>query len=125
MTEFAITTQQVKNADYSCRAVPITRKIISKHIRATEKGLLGIRCVIRITISVVRVSSQNLTFVGVILWVFRWSLRKKGVPMTMIERSPVFLEMLRHIEKMTRCDIPVLIEGETGAGKELVARANL
>lgn len=41
----------------------------------------------------------------------------------MIGQSPVFLEMLRHIEKMTRCDVPVLIEGETGTGKELVARA--
>lgn len=43
--------------------------------------------------------------------------------MTMIGQSPVFLEMLRCIEKMTRCEVPVLIEGETGTGKELVARA--
>lgn len=43
--------------------------------------------------------------------------------MIMIGQSPVFLEMLRHIEKITQCDVPVLIEGETGTGKELVARA--
>lgn len=43
--------------------------------------------------------------------------------MTMIGQSPAFLEMVRHIEKITRCDVPVLIEGETGTGKELVARA--
>ncbi len=41
----------------------------------------------------------------------------------MIGQSPAFLEMLRYVEKMTRCDAPVLIEGETGTGKELVARA--
>lgn len=41
----------------------------------------------------------------------------------MIGQSPIFLEMLRHVEKMTRCNAPVLIEGETGTGKELVARA--
>ncbi len=41
----------------------------------------------------------------------------------MIGQSPMFLEMLQHIEKITRCDVPVLIEGETGTGKELVARA--
>lgn len=41
----------------------------------------------------------------------------------MIGQSPAFREMLRYIEKMTRCDAPVLIEGETGTGKELVARA--
>lgn len=43
--------------------------------------------------------------------------------MTMIGQSPVFLKMVRHIEKISRCDVPVLIEGETGTGKELVARA--
>ncbi len=43
--------------------------------------------------------------------------------MTMIGQSPAFLEMQQHIEKITRCDVPVLIEGETGTGKELVARA--
>lgn len=43
--------------------------------------------------------------------------------MAMIGKSPIFLEMRRQIAKVTRCDVPVLIEGETGTGKELVARA--
>lgn len=41
----------------------------------------------------------------------------------MIGRSEAFLDSLRLIEKIGRCDAPVLIEGETGTGKELAARA--
>ena len=40
-----------------------------------------------------------------------------------IGRSPAFLEMARLILKIGECDAPVLIEGETGTGKELAARA--
>src|SRR6185312_12155590 len=41
----------------------------------------------------------------------------------MIGRSEAFLASLRLIERIGRCDAPVLIEGETGTGKELAARA--
>lgn len=41
----------------------------------------------------------------------------------MIGQSKVFLEALGVIEKISDCNAPVLIEGETGTGKELVARA--
>ena len=41
----------------------------------------------------------------------------------MVGRSEAFLASLRLIEKIGRCDAPVLIEGETGTGKELAARA--
>lgn len=41
----------------------------------------------------------------------------------MIGQSNAFLETLKLIEKIALCDAPVLIEGETGTGKELVARA--
>ena len=41
----------------------------------------------------------------------------------MIGQSQAFLEMFQLIDKIKHCDVPVLIEGETGTGKELVARA--
>lgn len=41
----------------------------------------------------------------------------------MIGQSPAFLDAVHLIEKIARYDAPVLIEGETGTGKELAARA--
>lgn len=41
----------------------------------------------------------------------------------MLGRSPTFLAASQLIRKIARCDAPVLIEGETGTGKELAARA--
>ena len=41
----------------------------------------------------------------------------------MIARSQKFLEVLQLVEKIADCDVPAVIEGETGTGKELVARA--
>jgi DNA-binding NtrC family response regulator len=41
----------------------------------------------------------------------------------MIGESPAFKQALRVLDKIARFDVPVLIEGETGTGKELAARA--
>lgn len=41
----------------------------------------------------------------------------------MIGNSPAFRDVVELIGKIARCDAPVLIEGETGTGKELAARA--
>jgi two-component system, NtrC family, response regulator GlrR len=41
----------------------------------------------------------------------------------MIGHAPVFQTFLRMVEKVAACDAPVLIEGETGTGKELTARS--
>ena len=40
----------------------------------------------------------------------------------MIGQSPAFRETVRLVARMAACDAPVLIEGETGTGKELAAR---
>lgn len=43
--------------------------------------------------------------------------------LNLIGRSPLFLAQLALIRKYATCDATVLIEGETGTGKELAARA--
>jgi DNA-binding NtrC family response regulator len=45
------------------------------------------------------------------------------VGLNLTGRSPAFLRALATIKKVARCDAPVLIEGETGTGKEAAARA--
>jgi DNA-binding NtrC family response regulator len=46
-----------------------------------------------------------------------------GVALPMIGQSLAFLDVVRVIEKIARYSAPALIEGETGTGKELAARA--
>jgi DNA-binding NtrC family response regulator len=43
--------------------------------------------------------------------------------LNMVGRSPAFDCAVQRIRKFAQCDAPVLIEGETGTGKELAARA--
>ncbi|SDW75086.1 sigma 54-interacting transcriptional regulator [Thiocapsa roseopersicina] len=43
--------------------------------------------------------------------------------LNLVGRSPAFLAALAAVAKFAVCDATVLIEGETGTGKELVARA--
>lgn len=38
-------------------------------------------------------------------------------------KSKVFIELLRTVESAARCDVRVFLEGRTGTGKELIARA--
>ena len=51
------------------------------------------------------------------------SLRKDADSGVLVGRSPAMKEVFRLIRKAAESDIPVLIEGETGTGKELVARS--
>ncbi len=43
--------------------------------------------------------------------------------LSMVGRSSVFLSTVARVRKFAGCDAPVFIEGETGTGKELIARA--
>ncbi len=43
--------------------------------------------------------------------------------LNMVGDSPPFLRVLKQLKKIAECDAPVLIEGETGTGKENAARA--
>ena len=49
-------------------------------------------------------------------------LRTIETPKQLVGQSPRFLEMMALIEKFAPLDGPILIRGETGTGKELVAR---
>ena len=51
------------------------------------------------------------------------SIVEEFIGLNMIGRSHVFLKTLSRIKKIARCDASVFIEGETGTGKELAARA--
>src|SRR5687767_6362570 len=50
--------------------------------------------------------------------------RGPGVPDGIVGHSPRFGEVVERIERVSATNTNVLITGETGAGKELVARAN-
>ena len=45
------------------------------------------------------------------------------VNMNILGNSPQIAEILHKVAKFTQCDAPVFIEGETGTGKEVIARA--
>jgi two-component system response regulator AtoC len=51
------------------------------------------------------------------------SAREEAQFYGLVGKSPVMLELRRMIELVAPSDVPVLIVGETGTGKELVARA--
>ena len=41
----------------------------------------------------------------------------------LVGRAPLFIELVEQLPNIARIDAPVLIDGETGTGKELIARA--
>lgn len=43
--------------------------------------------------------------------------------LNLLGESPAFVRLLEQIQRFARCDVTVLIDGETGTGKELAARA--
>jgi DNA-binding NtrC family response regulator len=49
--------------------------------------------------------------------------RHAFAPLNLLGNSPVFLQVLHLIERIAAVDATVLIQGETGTGKELAARA--
>lgn len=51
------------------------------------------------------------------------SLRSKYEVYGLLGKSKEFIELLHSIEAAARCDVRVLLEGKSGTGKELIARA--
>src|SRR4029079_11054839 len=50
-------------------------------------------------------------------------LRKQVERSTLVGRSPALLEVYKQVARAAATLVPVLITGETGTGKEMVARA--
>lgn len=51
------------------------------------------------------------------------TLLQKYADLGLLGRSEKFVQMLHAIEAAARCDVRVLLEGQSGTGKELIARA--
>jgi Nif-specific regulatory protein len=51
------------------------------------------------------------------------ALQAKYEKIGLLGKSPTFIELLKSIEAASHCDVRVLLEGPSGTGKELVARA--
>ena len=47
----------------------------------------------------------------------------RDVRPTLVGRTPVFLRLMRDVQRAARVPFPVIVEGESGTGKELIARA--
>jgi two-component system, NtrC family, response regulator AtoC len=56
-------------------------------------------------------------------WLLRAQIARKAEPYRIITRNPQFLALLESVQKFSRSNLPVLISGESGVGKELIARA--
>ena len=54
---------------------------------------------------------------------FDETLLEEFADLNLVGRSPAFAQSLAQIKKLARYDVSVLIQGETGTGKELAARA--
>jgi transcriptional regulator with GAF, ATPase, and Fis domain len=50
-------------------------------------------------------------------------LLNKYKSLGLLGKSRSFIELLRTVEAAARCDVRVFLEGKTGTGKELIARA--
>ena len=55
--------------------------------------------------------------------VLKTQIKRQTETQQFITRSPLMFEIFENVKKMALSDFPVLIEGESGVGKELIARA--
>jgi two-component system, NtrC family, response regulator AtoC len=51
------------------------------------------------------------------------TLKSQSKPATLVGRSTALLEVFKQVARAAQSDVPVLVTGETGTGKEMVARS--
>jgi len=93
--------EAMRRGAYDYAAKPIRLRTLEETVqRAVEKAIL---------------SRQNRAY--------QEALRRRGVRLVreIIARSPAMRQVLATVEGYSRTDLPVLLEGETGVGKELIA----
>ena len=83
---------------------------LSKPFRMEE-----IKLVVRRTLDARRLARENVQY--------RQELRDRYAVQSLVGQSPAMVEVYKLVARVARLDTTVLVQGETGTGKELVARA--
>jgi len=83
---------------------------LSKPFRMEE-----IKLVVRRTLDARRLARENVQY--------RHELRDRYAVQSLVGQSPAMVEVYKLVARVARLDTTVLVQGETGTGKELVARA--
>ena len=56
-------------------------------------------------------------------FILKSEIKRQRESRRIVTRSPLLLDILDNVKKVARSDFPILISGESGVGKELIARA--
>ena len=100
--EVSVAVKAMKQGVYDFIEKPFDADILVKTLkRAVEKRCLDLS---------LQITQKELAF-------------QKGIDQQIVGHCPAMKQLKRQILRLAQMDVPVLIQGETGSGKELVARS--